>query len=974
MSGARSSETGARQLVEGWIFDVYPSHGGMIVWITEEHDRPHRLRYRYAPTLYAAGSRSALEAARQALARLRVPVTLEPAVRRELMSGEQIPVIAVAVHNPLAFPAAARLLARVTGLTLYNCDILTARLFFYETGLFPLARCAIACAGDEAKEIALVPGPEDLEYALPPLTVLRLHLESPGAHSNDHDDLPTANPSHGRPGRLEAGVDGETVVLDGDDPVETIRSLNRLLQRYDPDVLLTEWGDPVLLPRLQVLAERTGIPLQLNRDPVNRVRTRRSRSYTTYGQVVFQAGAEMLHGRWHIDLRNSFIYAESELAGLLEVARLARIPVQELARTSTGTAISSMQLQRAVRDGILIPWQKSEPEAFKTASQLIVTDKGGLTYQPLVGLHEQVGELDFSSMYPTMMAKFNISPETIGCACCPDSRVPEINYTVCRQRRGLVPQVLDHLLERRMYYKRRKQATTGSQRALYEQRQTALKWCLVTCLDGETLVPFKKDGRIQVAPIREVIDPLLPDGPGVFPAQGLYVFGYDENLRPIENPVKNVIKVPAPFKLLRVRMQSGRELTMIPKHRCFVVEDGRLLTKRASELCEGDLIPVTPSLTLQRKPVRVINVIEQLRQELPVEEHPLWRVFGSALKDQIAAAYRSIRVAARGDYTDMSIWNWRGDGYLPLQYLAHLPFRDEVLASLSGGRGKREGGIIKQIPALLTMDQDLGFLIGFFIGDGSARRTFLRFSVSQNEPDVAWKLRKILAQKFHLRSSRYKERKARMYVVQVNSIALARLFEVVLGVGKNAQNGKIDVPPLVWNGKDDVVYGFLSGLIASDGCVGKKGTFLRISSAYRSFIGKLGVLLATRGIAHCYRRHGHLHSIEVVDSSVLTLRDSGWLSQKHRRRLEKRLRLAPPKERPSSWFAQSYGPFRCVRIRSIEEVPSTLPCTYCFEVERGLHGFTLANGIFTANSFGYLGFRNARFGRIEAHEAVTASP
>src|SRR5574337_1228336 len=270
------------------------------------------------------------------------------------------------------------------------------------------------------------------------------------------------------------------VVLDGDDPTETIRSLNRLLQHYDPDVLLTEWGDSVLLPQLQVLAARTGIPLQLNRDPGHQVRTRRARSYMTYGQVVYQAGARMLHGRWHIDLRNSFIYAESELAGLLEVARLARIPVQELARTSTGTAISSMQLLRAVRDGILIPWQKSEPEVFKTASQLIVTDKGGLTYQPLVGLYEQIGELDFSSMYPTIMARFNVSPETIGCACCPDSRVPEINYSVCRRRRGLVPQVLDYLLERRIYYKQRKQTTTGSSRSLYDQRQTALKWCLVT--------------------------------------------------------------------------------------------------------------------------------------------------------------------------------------------------------------------------------------------------------------------------------------------------------------------------------------------------------------------------------------------------------------------------------------------------------------------------------------------------------------
>jgi DNA polymerase-2 len=452
----------------------------MILWVIDDQGRSHRVQYAYAPTLYVAGSRHALEMARQALARLRVPVTLTPTARQELMSGTQIPVTAVTVPHPLAFPAAGRLLARVPGLVLYNCDILTTRLFFYETGLFPLARCAIDCVDGVARETALLSRSEDLEYDVPSLVVMRLRLESPATRTGDSEDRPTRNPSHGRPGQLEAGVDGETVVLDGDDPAEAIRSLNRFLQRYDPDVLLTEWGDSVLLPQLQVLAARTGIPLQLNRDPGHQVRTRRSRSYMTYGQVVYQAGARMLHGRWHIDLRNSFIFAESELAGLLEVARLARIPVQELARTSTGTAISSMQLLHAVRDGILIPWQKSEPEVFKTASQLIVTDKGGLTYQPLVGLYEQIGELDFSSMYPTIMARLNVSPETIGCACCPDSLVPEINYTVCRRRRGLVPQTLDHLLERRIYYKQRKQTTTGSSRALYDQRQTALKWCLVT--------------------------------------------------------------------------------------------------------------------------------------------------------------------------------------------------------------------------------------------------------------------------------------------------------------------------------------------------------------------------------------------------------------------------------------------------------------------------------------------------------------
>lgn len=68
------------------------------------------------------------------------------------------------------------------------------------------------------------------------------------------------------------------------------------------------------------------------------------------------------------------------------------------------------------------------------------------------------------------------------CDCCgfDGENVPEIGHRVCTRRRGLVPQVLDHLLERRLYYKRRKRETVGATRAVYDQRQTALKWCLVT--------------------------------------------------------------------------------------------------------------------------------------------------------------------------------------------------------------------------------------------------------------------------------------------------------------------------------------------------------------------------------------------------------------------------------------------------------------------------------------------------------------
>ncbi|MGH2400114.1 MAG: hypothetical protein ACRDF6_09735, partial [bacterium] len=144
------------QALDGWLFDVYPGPDGMVLWVQDAEGRPHRLISQYRPGMFIAGGMPAVDAASRALAPLNVPVTIRPAVQRELMSGEELGVFRVAVGSPTAFPAAARQLARVPGLTLYNCDIPTNRLFFYETGLFPLARCHLEIRDGVAKRIDLV--------------------------------------------------------------------------------------------------------------------------------------------------------------------------------------------------------------------------------------------------------------------------------------------------------------------------------------------------------------------------------------------------------------------------------------------------------------------------------------------------------------------------------------------------------------------------------------------------------------------------------------------------------------------------------------------------------------------------------------------------------------------------------------------------------------------------------------------------
>ena len=450
---------------KGWLFDIYPSRDGMVLWLKTE-ETALRLVDPYWASFYLAGPDATLKECAARLSRQPLPVRTKWMERKELLSDRFIPVLQVSTPRLDRFSALVQSAYRFNPeLTFYNCDILLPQLYFYEKGLFPLAQCELAY--DEAfrlTDIHLLDSPWEIDYLVPPLRFLQLRMEQ------------DANPNHGRPTRLIASVDDREFVFE-EEGEELLRGLNALLMAHDPDVIVSRYGDSYIIPRLRRLADAHGIPIALNRDSAAGVRGKQAKSFFTYGKIVYRAGAQVLHGRWHLDIENSFVVGETGLDGLIELARLTKLPVQRCARTSVGTGVSSMQLDVAFQDGYLIPWRKRLPEEFKTGSDLLLTDKGGLVFQPRIGWHEQVCELDFSAMFPSIMVKYNISQETLLCACCPQSRVPEIGHHICTKRRGLVARTLTPLLERRRRYKRLlKQARTVDERERYDKRQSALKW------------------------------------------------------------------------------------------------------------------------------------------------------------------------------------------------------------------------------------------------------------------------------------------------------------------------------------------------------------------------------------------------------------------------------------------------------------------------------------------------------------------
>jgi DNA polymerase elongation subunit (family B) len=225
--------------------------------------------------------------------------------------------------------------------------------------------------------------------------------------------------------------------------------------------------------------------LVLGRDDVSLVaRNVRGKTFFSYGRTFYRAPARRLYGRVHVDEKNTFILAESGLDGLFEIARTCRVSLHAAARSSIGSSMSSIQFYQAMKDNVLIPRNKSIPEAFKSALELLVGDRGGFVYEPEVGVHDDVGEVDFASMYPTVMVNNNISAETVLCKCCPNSklRIPELGYNICEKRVGVVPKALKPVIAKRLLYKKLKaEAQDERLREVYDNRQIALKWILVTC-------------------------------------------------------------------------------------------------------------------------------------------------------------------------------------------------------------------------------------------------------------------------------------------------------------------------------------------------------------------------------------------------------------------------------------------------------------------------------------------------------------
>jgi len=326
-------------------------------------------------------------------------------------------------------------------------------------------------------------------------------------------------------GTNELGSEVKVVFYDEDKEKEMIFDAFKLISSYP--FVITYNGDEFDMPYLYNRAERFGIkkqdnPLYMMRDSatlkegvhLDLYRTLSNRSFQIYAfshkytnfslNSVSKAllNEEKIDYGIELDQLNlyqtaNYCFNDANLAYkltsfnndvlmnlLVVIARIARMPIDDIARIGVSQWIRSLLYYEHRQRGALIPKRDElEKKSAGVVTDAVIKDKkyrGGLVVDPVEGIHFNVTVMDFASLYPSIIKVRNISYETVRCPHdeCKKNTIPQTNHWVCSKRNGMTSLLIGSLRDLRVnYYKSlsKSETLTEEQRQQYTVVSQALK-------------------------------------------------------------------------------------------------------------------------------------------------------------------------------------------------------------------------------------------------------------------------------------------------------------------------------------------------------------------------------------------------------------------------------------------------------------------------------------------------------------------
>ncbi|MDW8036387.1 MAG: DNA polymerase domain-containing protein, partial [Candidatus Korarchaeum sp.] len=295
---------------------------------------------------------------------------------------------------------------------------------------------------------------------------------------------------------ISNAIDGgpaEVIHSEDLDDSSLIKEFSSVITKEDPDVLVGYGQDADEFKHIMGRARVLGIRFQVGRDGSepfetgkffrgtiiveNRIRGRanldlfsvawRDFPYLperTWYELADELGVErpkvMMKFRiadaWEHDRDSVLSYLKRKLETIISIyskvieyqvalSRMSLLPIHKLLRSSVGEIVEAILLKEVRNSG----WV-----AFQITQKTREDYEGGFVWMKSPGIYESICYLDFASMYPSIMVLHNISFETVDpqeglCRDTEEVIVEGVKAKVCRDWRGLVPGVVERLMEER---------------------------------------------------------------------------------------------------------------------------------------------------------------------------------------------------------------------------------------------------------------------------------------------------------------------------------------------------------------------------------------------------------------------------------------------------------------------------------------------------------------------------------------------
>ncbi|MEX2253278.1 MAG: dCTP deaminase [Thermoleophilaceae bacterium] len=379
------------------------------------------------------------------------------------------------------------------------------------------------------------------------------------------------------------------------------------------------------------------------------------------------------------------------------------------------------------------------------------------------------------------------------------------------------------------------------------------------------------DGRLEPRPIGEVVRDRLEASVVAFDPDTFEV-GF--------HPITGWYEGPAD-RIYEVRLASGRQVRVTAGHNLFCLDpEGSIRKTRTGELRPGSRVAIPRAIrdpSERPEPIKVGALIpDDSAGAFTVAGPTIAAAFeehGAALDELLAGA----RVSPNGYY--------RSRAKLPLGVAVALP---GLIAGLTAEdrifvRGGRHG-----LPALIGVDYELAWLLGFYVAEGYRRGT--QVVLSNTDQALLDRAQEALA-----------ELGVPVYRAPIAITACSTVFSSVLdwlGVGGRARSKRI--PPVVFSWPRELADAFLEGVVDGDGSrepertsiwTGSEGLATDLLLLAERLGRRAGSCVRERETGPAWqvylphKEHKLLTSVPLPDRLLVEIRAKAGLSQKQASRL-----------------------------------------------------------------------------------------